>query len=95
MFGYRILSGLWRYGRHMEGQSAGEHLGARSVETTRMARDEKGRASVPAGDTPRQPRLSAWALMLGSGPRFARDAFGPVLVFYVGWKLIGFRACQH
>ena len=30
--------------------------------------------------------------MLGSGPRFARDAFGPVLVFYVGWKLIGFRA---
>ena len=25
-----------------------------------MARDERGRASVPAGDTPRQPRLSAW-----------------------------------
>jgi intracellular septation protein A len=30
--------------------------------------------------------------MLGSGPRFARDAFGPVLVFYAGWRLIGFRA---
>jgi hypothetical protein len=57
-----------------------------------MARDERGPASVRAGDTPRQLRLSAWALMLGSGPRFARDAFGPVLVFYVGWKLIGFRA---
>ena len=28
--------------------------------------------------------------MLGSGPRFARDAFGPVLVFYAAWKLIGF-----
>src|SRR4030095_2311954 len=57
-----------------------------------MARDERGRASVSVGDTPRQPLLSARELMLGSGPRFARDAFGPVLVFYVGWKLIGFRA---
>src|SRR5437660_11593608 len=57
-----------------------------------MARDERGRASVAAGDTLPRPRVSAWALMLGSGPRFARDAFGPVLVFYVGWKLIGFRA---
>jgi intracellular septation protein A len=26
---------------------------------------------------------------LGSGPRFARDAFGPVLAFYLGWKLVG------
>jgi hypothetical protein len=40
-----------------------------------------------------QPRrgVSAWALMRGSGPRFARDAFGPVLLFYIGWKLVGFR----
>jgi hypothetical protein len=38
-----------------------------------------------------RPDVSAWALMLGSGPRFARDAFGPVLLFYIGWKLIGFR----
>src|SRR5258706_3280205 len=29
--------------------------------------------------------------MLGTGPRFARDAFGPVLIFYVGWRLVGFR----
>src|SRR4029453_17455631 len=57
-----------------------------------MARDERGRASVPAGDILPRPRVSASALMLGSGPRFARDAFGPVLVFYVGWRLIGFRA---
>lgn len=28
-------------------------------------------------------------ILLGSGPRFARDAFGPVLAFYVGWKLSG------
>jgi hypothetical protein len=29
--------------------------------------------------------------MLGTGPRFARDALGPVLVFYIGWKLVGFE----
>src|SRR5437868_4582267 len=33
--------------------------------------------------------LSARSLLLGSGPRFAGDAFGPVLAFYVGWKLAG------
>ena len=33
--------------------------------------------------------VSVKSLMLGSGPRFARDAFGPILVFYVGWKLFG------
>src|SRR2546425_9150365 len=49
------------------------------------------RSSLPAGDPPPRPQVSAWALMLGSGPRFARDAFGPVILFYVGWKLIGFR----
>jgi intracellular septation protein A len=31
-------------------------------------------------------------LLLRSAPRFARDAFGPVLAFYVGWKLIGLGA---
>jgi intracellular septation protein A len=29
--------------------------------------------------------------MLGSGPRFGRDALGPVLTFYAGWKLVGFQ----
>jgi intracellular septation protein A len=33
--------------------------------------------------------VSVKSLMLGTGPRFARDAFGPILVFYVGWKLFG------
>lgn len=28
-------------------------------------------------------------LLLGGGPRFLRDAFGPPIVFYVGWKLHG------
>ena len=29
------------------------------------------------------------ALLRGGGPRFLRDAFGPPLAFYVGWKLHG------
>jgi len=33
--------------------------------------------------------VSVLRLLLSSGPRFARDAVGPVLVFYVGWKLVG------
>jgi intracellular septation protein A len=46
-------------------------------------------------DAPARPEVdpasvaSAKAILLGSGPRFARDAFGPVLAFYVGLKLSG------
>ena len=29
------------------------------------------------------------AMLLGSGPRFARDAFGPLLTFFVVWKIAG------
>jgi intracellular septation protein A len=35
------------------------------------------------------PEVSARTILLGSGPRFARDAFGPMLVFYAGFKLSG------
>ena len=35
------------------------------------------------------PNPSVGRLLLGSGPRFVRDALGPVLVFYAGWKLYG------
>jgi intracellular septation protein A len=35
------------------------------------------------------PEVSTRTILLGSGPRFARDAFGPMLVFYVGYKLSG------
>ena len=35
------------------------------------------------------PEVSTRSILLGSGPRFARDAFGPMLVFYVGFKLSG------
>jgi hypothetical protein len=34
-------------------------------------------------------KISAGGILVGSGPRFARDAFGPVLCFYVGYKLGG------
>ena len=33
--------------------------------------------------------VSVKGVLLGGGPRFARDAFGPVLAFYLGWKLAG------
>jgi hypothetical protein len=33
--------------------------------------------------------VSVARLLLGSGPRFARDALGPMLLFYAGWKLFG------
>ena len=32
------------------------------------------------------------AMLLGSGPRFARDAFGPLLTFFVVWKVAGLVA---
>ncbi|MEY2404578.1 MAG: hypothetical protein QOD38_2129 [Acidimicrobiaceae bacterium] len=35
------------------------------------------------------PEVSARTILMGSGPRFARDAFGPMLVFYAGYKLSG------
>jgi len=48
--------------------------------------DEPLRPAI-AGTQPRH--VSVRGLLLGSGPRFARDAIGPVLVFYLGWKTIG------
>jgi intracellular septation protein A len=35
------------------------------------------------------PPITARGILLGNGPRFARDAFGPVLAFYVLWKIWG------
>jgi intracellular septation protein A len=47
--------------------------------TTVIARAERAEVSVRS-------------LLLGNGPRLARDAVGPVIVFYVGWKLFGLVA---
>src|SRR2546425_600668 len=38
------------------------------------------------------PGASVVRWLLGGGPRFARDALGPVLVFYAGFKLLGLTA---
>jgi intracellular septation protein A len=38
------------------------------------------------------PPITVRSILLGSGPRFARDAFGPVLTFYVLWKTVGIIA---
>jgi hypothetical protein len=44
-------------------------------------------------NTPTEPvaleGVSARSVLVGAGPRFARDAFGPLLTFYVGWKTAG------
>jgi hypothetical protein len=45
-----------------------------------------------AGAPLETPKVTVLGLLLGSGPRFARDALGPVLVFYVGWKLLRLTA---
>ena len=36
--------------------------------------------------------LSIFGLALQSAPRFARDALGPLFMFYAGWKLLGLDA---
>ena len=36
--------------------------------------------------------ITVRGILLGSGPRFARDTFGPVLAFWVGWKVGGLVA---
>jgi hypothetical protein len=43
---------------------------------------------------PRAERLqvSLRAILLGNGPRLMRDAVGPIVVFYVGWKTLGLVA---
>ena len=50
----------------------------------------------PVSSTPPEVVLPAsvgvGAVVRRSGPRLVRDGFGPLLVFYVGWKLIGLGA---
>src|SRR5262249_44460785 len=80
-----------------------EHVGARRpARVDGVARGGRivvaggGRRGGPGGPPPRGPAgrpppppITAKAILFGSGPRFARDAFGPVLAFYVLWKLWG------
>ena len=36
--------------------------------------------------------IAVWAVVRRAGPRLVRDAFGPLAVFFLGWKLIGLTA---
>ncbi len=43
-------------------------------------------------DEPVMESISIGAVVRRAGPRLVRDAFGPLAVFFVGWKLIGLTA---
>jgi intracellular septation protein A len=61
----------------------------------RLAMDDAPTGAAAAAAVPAPPptaTVSVKSILLGAGPRFARDAFGPVLGFYVGWKLAGLAA---
>jgi len=60
--------------------------GNSSAAGSRRATPDVVTAGPPAGPP------SFRRLLLGSGPRFLRDAFGPSVVFYLGWKLHGLPA---
>jgi intracellular septation protein A len=47
--------------------------------------------AVPTGAFELHPP-SLRDMLLGGGPRIARDAFGPPLAFYIGWKAVGLVA---
>ena len=47
---------------------------------------------MDAPPSPPVADVTARGILLGSGPRFARDAFGPVLAFYIGWRVAGLAA---
>jgi intracellular septation protein A len=49
-------------------------------------------APAPVGDGPHLPPVTFRAIVLGGGPRVARDAFGPIAAFYVAWKFVGLLA---
>lgn len=42
-----------------------------------------------ATPAPHLPPITVKGILFGNGPRFARDAFGPVAAFYIFWKLFG------
>ncbi len=46
-------------------------------------------AAPPLAEQLNVPPITFKGIAFGAGPRFARDAFGPVLTFYVVWKLVG------
>lgn len=43
-------------------------------------------------DEPALESISIGAVIRRAGPRLVRDAFGPLAIFFAGWKLIGLTA---
>jgi hypothetical protein len=49
-------------------------------------------AEIPPSDPLALAALSTRTVVAGAAPRLVRDAFGPLAVFFAGWKLIGLTA---
>jgi len=45
-----------------------------------------------AGETGRPAPIGVGAVVRQAGPRLVRDGFGPLAIFFTGWKLIGLTA---
>jgi hypothetical protein len=48
-----------------------------------------GAVSTTLGETALPESIAIGTVIRRAGPRLVRDAFGPLAVFYVGWKLFG------
>jgi intracellular septation protein A len=48
--------------------------------------------SEPAAASPLDGPVDPKAIIRQAGPRLVRDGFGPLLAFFIGWKLIGLTA---
>lgn len=73
------------------GRNAVAPAGASSPDAGAAEPAGAGEVSAPSAWDSR-PNVSVMGLLLGTGPRFARDAVGPVLGFYIAWKLGGLVA---
>jgi hypothetical protein len=58
--------------------------------------DERARMTALPAAAPSEPlrlaTMSIRTVVAGAAPRLVRDAFGPLAVFFAGWKLIGLTA---
>jgi len=46
-------------------------------------------AATPPAELVLPESIAIWAVVRRAGPRLVRDGFGPLAVFFLGWKLIG------
>src|SRR5262249_51833231 len=72
-----------------EPRGHGRRAGAVARCAPRLVRAMADEGPIAAIAQAERRQVSVRALLLGTGPRFARDAIAPVVAFYVGWKLVG------